>query len=424
MPPPHPPSRILISGAGLSSLSFALSLSRLWPSSLPRPHIILFERDTPSSASAALRRQGYTLSLAGIEEASGLAALRDLGLLDETLACAVAGSEQGRFKIWGPDWREWMSVKGRPVKGVPVGAVRVRRKDLRRVLLDAVGRCEGVEVRWGVMVVGAAERRGDGDGRVEVRVRSVDGEGKKGEERVEVGGLLVVADGASSKVRKELRKGDGLDYAGAVQLAGVGKFEEGIPEPVNTNWGLQLSGEGVCCFYSPSDEKNVLWSLSFLEEQGREKRSYATGEEMQLLLEEARERGKAFGELFRRIVDATEDPATTMCLPAQDKKPFRHDAGTRIVFIGDSNHAVSPFAGYGANLALRDGWDLAQCLVETPSIEAAVKQYDVLSYPRAVKILEASRWRIKNGHSTGLRFWLFGLFISFGGFVLRTMGKS
>lgn len=408
---------ILISGAGLSSLSFAIALHKLWPSS-PPPRITILERDTRESAAG---RQGYTLSLAGNEPSTGLVALRDLGLLDEILASEnVVGLDgQGSFKIWGPDWQEWMGIRLGGAEGIPVRGVRVARKELRRVLLGKVQGLEGVEVRWGEMCVSASEETGSG--KVRVKVCGREGYAR---EAVEECDLLVVADGANSKIRAALRPGDGLEYAGAIQLVGVGAFPEGVPSPVDKNWGLQISGQGLCCFYAPTDDQHVLWALSFLEPNPRPRQSNMSHEAMQAILEEAREKGQVFGPLFRRIVDASNDPSTAACLPAQDKKPFRHDGNTRVVFIGDSNHAVSPFAGFGANLALKDGWDLAKSLVDMPSVKDAVRKYDDLSYSRAVKVLNSSRWRITNGHSTGIRFWLFSAFISFGGFMLRILGKS
>ncbi|KAK4443337.1 hypothetical protein QBC34DRAFT_417303 [Podospora aff. communis PSN243] len=416
--------RILISGAGLSGLSFALALTKLLPPSVSPPSITILERDIPSSAAA---RQGYTLSLAGDNPDSGLVALRDLGLLDQNLTSQhVLGLDgAGCFKIWGADWQEMMSVRAKPVQGIPAGTVRVKRSELRRVLVDAV-MDRGVEIRWGVVCAGAnTKKRGGGEGgrgsKVEVKVRSAE----SGVESVEECDLLVVADGANSKIRAELRPEDGLEYAGAIQLVGVGTFPEGVSSPVDKNWGMQLSGgQGLCCFYAPTDEHNLLWALSFLDGDMRMKQSYESQEAMQQILDEARKKGEVFGPRFRQIVDATIDPSTVLCLPAQDRKPFHQDLDTGVVYLGDSNHAVSPFAGYGANLALKDGWDLAKSLVETSSIEDAVRRFDAASFPRAVKTWTTSRGRIRDLHSTGVQFWLFKVFISFVGFLLRILGRS
>ena len=424
-----PSHRILISGAGLSALSFTVALHKLWPTSFssPPPQITIFERETVLSAAS---REGYTLSLAGNETNTGLVAMHDLDLLEEILASknVVGKDNEAAFKVWNGNWSEMMGIKLSGTKGIPVGGVRVARKELRRVLLEKVQTLQGVEIRWGEMCVSAEEKETktgsmeeSGNGKVKITVCDSDGRG----ERVEEGDLLIVADGASSKIRGILRPEDTLDYAGAILLAGVAEFPEGVPAPVDKNWGLQVSGQGVCCFYAPTDAQHVLWALSFLEPTPRPKQSSVSQREMDAILDEAREKGEVLGPLFRRIVDASNDPSTVSCLPALDKKPFRHEGGnSRVVFIGDSNHAVSPFAGFGANLALKDGWDLAKCLVDLSSVKDAVQKYDDLSYSRAVKVLNSSRWRITNGHSTGVRFWLFSTFVSFGGFILRVLGKS
>lgn len=177
------------------------------------------------------------------------------------------------------------------------------------------------------------------------------------------------------------------------------------------------------------------------------KDSTGEGEIFNEFIAEALSRGKGLAEPFGALVRGT-DPASITYLPARDKLPFRHVGDRRgksksegdvagldlpVVFLGDANHAVSPFAGNGANLALKDGWDLAECLLQQPcrggadagrlSLEDSIRSYDARAYPRAVKTLEASRWRIKMAHSTGLRLLLFKVGLGIGGLILQALSK-
>jgi 2-polyprenyl-6-methoxyphenol hydroxylase-like FAD-dependent oxidoreductase len=76
--------------------------------------------------------------------------------------------------------------------------------------------------------------------------------------------LLIVADGASSKVRARLRPDDTLQYVGVRQKGGLAVFPDGIPSLVDKKWGLLLSsGKGVACFLSPCDATSVAWGVSY-----------------------------------------------------------------------------------------------------------------------------------------------------------------
>ncbi|KAL2158715.1 hypothetical protein VTH06DRAFT_4197 [Thermothelomyces fergusii] len=326
-----------------------------------------------------LGREGYSLSLAGHDETGGLVALRDLGLLDEILGHVILGMDgKGGFKLWDADWSQVLSVRFRPSES----------------------------------------------GKVVVRVS-----GNEGSQECTVEcDLLVVADGANSKIRASLRPDDALQYAGAVQIGGLAHFPEGIPPPLNENWGQQISGgHGVSCFYSPVDEHRLVWSFSFLEPTPRQTiKPPASEETAQALLDEILQKGHMLGQPFQTIAGSTTELKEVFCLPARDKKPFSHDPEKTgpVVFIGDSNHAVSPFAGYGASLALKDGWDLAQKLTAANSVADAVRNYDAVSVPRATKVLETSRSRIKWGHSTGISFFLWRGFMKALGYVLWLTGRS
>ncbi|GJN73357.1 hypothetical protein PLIIFM63780_007421 [Purpureocillium lilacinum] len=433
---PQPPhmhflagKKIVVAGCGMAGLSFAIALRRLWdgdPASalLPAPELLLLDRDGRRIGPA---REGYSLSLNGVDADGGLVACRDLGLLDEMLARAVTGvdadGEGAGFRIWeAAAWRELLRVNAAPYGGLPTSGIRITRRHVRDVLIERVEQTD--TIHWHRTCT-AAERLPNGMIRVHVSPSSGDSDGEAA--TIEDCHLLIAADGAHSKIRASFRPGDSLRYAGAVQLGGVGRFPKGLPPPLTRNWGMVLTGEGAACFFSPVDSTGVVWALSQLEPEDARPTPYdrMSATAFAALKDEALTTGRAISEPFASIVRATEQD-TSFVLPARDLEPFGHagDASLRgVVFLGDSNHAVSPFAGNGANMALKDGWDLASRLCAAGSLDEAVAAYDALALPRARQTLKTSHDRIAMGHWTGVRYWGFRVALWFGSWFMWLAGR-
>jgi 2-polyprenyl-6-methoxyphenol hydroxylase-like FAD-dependent oxidoreductase len=161
------------------------------------------------------------------------------------------------------------------------------------------------------------------------------------------------------------------------------------------------SGEVVCCIYTPFDKDTIGWALSRVEPERGAKTGPFTPEDIAVLKREALKTGSMFNEPFRTIVDAT-DPATTFIRPVKEKHAFQHESRLRgVVFIVDANHVLSKYEFIGANLALKDGWDLAEQVCRNSSLEAVIGTYDKLSVPRAEHTIKHRHERIGFGHSTG-----------------------
>ncbi|KAI1347134.1 putative monooxygenase [Xylaria sp. FL0043] len=406
--------RIVVAGAGMAGLAFAIALRKLWPPSIEPPVVVIYDRD---AQEVSLGREGYSLSLNGIGRDSGLYALKQLGLLDEIIKLAVyrvedQGQGKGHFTLWTHDFRPMISLRPKVMPELPIAGMRIARKDLRRVLVEAAS--ASTEIRWGTTCT-AVQQLSDG----RLRIRLANEESGETDEECDV---LVAADGASSKVRACVRPDDKLQFAGAVQMGGTARLDP-IPPPLDTNWGGVITGTGSACFFSRIDEQTLVWALSIMEPEPRPKYDNHDSEQAQKMLREARELGKDITEPFKAILDAT-DPSSTLLLNAMDKQPFPHDMKTGpVVFIGDANHAVSPFAGNGANLALKDGWDLAEQLCQSDNLHHAAMAYDERSVPRAVATLNSSHWRIKVGHVTGLAYWMYRIFFTAAGTMMKLMGR-
>ncbi|KAI1748870.1 putative monooxygenase [Xylaria castorea] len=407
--------KIVVAGAGIAGLAFAIALRKIWPPSIEPPVVVIYDRD---AKGLSVGREGYSLSLNGTDRDSGLYALKQLGLLDEIIDLAIfrvqeQGRGAGHFTMWTHEFKPMISVRAKATADIPTTSIRIARKDLRRVLVEAAS--ASAEIRWGTACT-SVEQLDNG----RLRIRLVNEELAETEAECDI---LVAADGASSKIRACLRPDDNLQFAGAVQLAGIAKFESAIPSPLDSNWGGVLTGTGASCFFSRVDQHSLVWALSILEAAPRPKHDNHDPQQGQEILCQVRELGKDITEPFKTILNAT-DPSTMLVLNAMDKQPFPNDmkAGP-VIFIGDSNHAVSPFAGNGANLALKDGWDLAEQLCQSSDLDRAMTTYDKRSFPRAVATLKSSHWRIKVGHATGLQYWMYRIFFTMVGAVMTVLSR-
>lgn len=204
--------RIIVAGAGIAGLSFAIALRRNWeasfPPSLAPPSIVIYERESKDSRVV---RAGYSMTIRSDGFSGGMQSTQKLGLLDKMLAASVTGSQGGKSVIWDPSMKPLVEFQLSEVgrgKNFPVPATRISRTDLRRVLIDGLNAQD--EVRLTVSCTGAKVCPGDGG---KVKIRLSDGS-------VDELDLLIAADGARSKLRGALRPDDGLRFTGVVTLGG------------------------------------------------------------------------------------------------------------------------------------------------------------------------------------------------------------
>ncbi|MFE9803833.1 FAD-dependent oxidoreductase [Streptomyces goshikiensis] len=70
--------------------------------------------------------------------------------------------------------------------------------------------------------------------------------------------------------------------------------------------------------------------------------------------------------------------------------PHAWDHTDGVTLLGDAAHLMSPFSGMGANLAMRDGADLARALVDHAALDDAVTAYEKLLLPRSIEAAEGA----------------------------------
>ncbi|CAK1359957.1 unnamed protein product [Cercospora beticola] len=393
----HPLSgkTIIVSGAGTAGLSFAKGILEFWPSNLPPPKVKLYERD-PRDLPAS--RGNYSIGLRSDKLSGGLQALKKLNLLDQVLAACVPNSDKNG-SIRDHNWEDMIHLRNpdTPPDGLPVANVRITRNSVRETMIRALP--EAVEKNFDVQCVSASKSEKGG---MDVKL--------SGDDEKEVHcDLLVVADGASSKMRRALRPDDGLKFIGASLITGNAFFEPGkVPPYVEDSFGPVIGGQGTGLVVFPIDDRSCVW---FITHRSKEPRTSISGEKALAMkdeiMAEVRSRGAVFGERLELLLQATE-MSSLKIFNAQDKRPISHTdiESEPVVYIGDASHAVSPFAGNGMNMAIMDGYSLSSALCNATSIAEAVKEFDKESVPRCTKAWRISHVVLRIFHAKGIFLWL------------------
>ena len=304
--------KIIIAGAGISGLSFAVALRKRWESedpSLCAPTITILERDTEDFGT---QREGYSISIRSDSGSAGMQTLQKLGLLESLLEqnTSKIQGDPGAFCFWGLEWNTILRTNFRTPIGLPVPSMRIARNILRKTLLQSLS--EEDHIQWGKTCI-ATSRIDNGKTGVYLS-----------DDRILECDILVAADGAKSKIRSSIRPDDELSFAGPVCLMGNAKFSGQVPSPCNKDWGRVLGGNGISLFVGPIDEHSAVWSLSYRASEPSEPLKQPLSlPKFEELIEGALERGEHFNEPYQTLVRAT-DPATLTLVNAMDKQPFTH----------------------------------------------------------------------------------------------------
>ena len=376
--------RIIVSGAGIGGTVFCIALQQFLDKHgqniVPLPCIDVYERETSRDV---IGREGYSLSIRGDAMGEGMQTFQKLGLLDEMMAESNPGTH---FTLFNADFTILMQPQVPRVEGLPHTSMRIARAKLREILLKHMP--SSVKIHWNCGIISAHQLE---NGKVLVDLANGN------QEECD---LLIAADGSNSKIRTVLRPQHEPIFIGAVTITGRTHSLEELPPPINVTWGRAFSGDGNFLFIAPSDRTSVVWSVSYLSDTPREIKVAGTMSDAELnqVLAEAEERTKAFGKPMPMILKQTLRSSVTV-YNAKEVIPFRNHGS--VIFIGDAQHAISPFGGNGANMAIMDGYQLAEQLVNANSLTEAIKAYDDQTIPRSTKAIQMSHRLIATGHALG-----------------------
>ncbi|SDJ90427.1 FAD-dependent oxidoreductase [Streptomyces indicus] len=339
--------RIAVVGSGPAGLTFARVMHR-------HDHAVtVFERDPAPDA----RPPGGTLDL---HEELGQRALDKAGLLAEFRA--LSRPEGQAMRILAPDgtvlrdWRPRRDEQANP---------EIDRGQLRDLLLGPL------DVRWGRGVVRVLPGQPDG-----VRVEFADG-------RAEHFDLVVGADGAWSKVRPAVS-------AATPHYSGVTLVETSLDEVDTRHPALaRLVGEGSLAVYG------VNRAVVAQRNSGGHVKVYA---QFRAPLDWAADLDPGDAAAMRArllaLFEGWADPVLELLRQGAEfaRRPLHvlpvahtwtHVPG--VTLLGDAAHLMPPL-GAGANLAMLEGAELAECLAAGPADpDAAVRAFEGRAGARAAR---------------------------------------
>ncbi|MGW8728657.1 FAD-dependent oxidoreductase [Streptomyces sp. NPDC055808] len=344
---PHHP--IAVIGGGLGGLTLARVLH------VHGIRAAVFDLD----ASPDARTQGGMLD---IHEESGQEALRAARLHDEFLAKVHPGGQSMRVLD-----KHARVLREEPDDGTG-GRPEIDRGDLRALLLDSL---PPGTVRWGAKVTAA---RPAGAGVHEVTL--ADG-------GMFTADVLIGADGAWSRVRP-LLSGATPAYTG-ISFVELDLLDAEARHPE----AARLIGGGM--FFALGDHKGFLghretdgslhiYTALRADEDWLSTIDFGdTATAKKALLAH-------FGDwapALRQLVTDADGPLTARPIHAL---PIGHrwERVPGVTLLGDAAHLISPFAGEGANLAMKDGSDLGLALARyAGDTEAALAAYEEALFPRS-----------------------------------------
>jgi 2-polyprenyl-6-methoxyphenol hydroxylase-like FAD-dependent oxidoreductase len=361
--------RVVIAGAGIAGLTSALALRQRGIETL-----VLERAGTPEE-----------IQVGGCIHVwhNGMRGLQRIGVGERLLELAgeAAVVERAEFRtardrlMYGWSARDTERQVGAPTFGV-------RRPDLHRVLLDAVG--DGV-VRFGETCAGFEQ---DGDG---ARVSLASG-------REERGDALIGADGLRSTLRAALPGATEPRYAGYVSWQALARVDTGV---VPVGLFRVVWGRGARFLFYRVGPEEVYWEGTFAAPAGG---ADAEGERSQAVLE----RFSGWPAPVQTIIAATEQAAIGRA-DMYDRPTSKQWGAGRVSLVGDAAHAMTNALGQGANQAIEDALVLARCLGDqSDDPAAALRGYETARIPRANQFASLS-WamarasRLHNALACGLR---------------------
>jgi 2-polyprenyl-6-methoxyphenol hydroxylase-like FAD-dependent oxidoreductase len=353
-----PAPRIAIIGAGPGGLTCARILQR---HGIP---VTVHDLD----ASRTSRNQGGTLDM---HPDTGQHALHAAGLWDAFTALSRPEGEQIRLVS-----RDGQVVFDAAPAQDGQGNPEIDRGQLRDLLLDSL---DPGTVHWGHKLT-HAEPLGEGTH----RLHFADGSTADAD-------LVVGADGAWSKVRRLVSDATPV-YTGVTFVeTGLGDADHRHPERAAlTGNGTMMALDNNQGFVAQRNSGGRIRTYIGMrtDEDWYQRRSLDLNDSQAVREALLKEFAGWSDDLLGFITDTDTGYINRPLYALPVPHTWPHTPG--VTLLGDAAHLMSPFSGMGANLAMRDGADLASALIEHPTTDDAITAYEDILLPRSSEAAEGA----------------------------------
>jgi len=350
--------RIAIIGGGIGGLAAALALERRGA------EVVVCEQ------SGALSKIGAGLNLTP----NAIKAFRALGIEQEIEAIG-SGSEFLMIRSWKSGRYISRMRRGDYRKTFGAPNLAVHRTDLLEVLAGAL---QTTEIRPGMRCTAVAT----GDrGAV---ARFADG----GEIEADI---VVGADGIHSVVRNSLFGADMPRFTGCICWRGMAEVGA-VPRDINIADGTMWMGPHGHVVHYLVRRGDLLNMVAHFDSDAWTEESWTCECDVSEVMTTYAEWNSALTRLY---------PCSTRWYKwaLYDREPLERWSKGRATLLGDSAHAMLPYLGQGAAMAVEDGCVLAAMIAQHPGdLDAALAGYEKLRAPRARAAVLGSRERAKENH--------------------------
>jgi salicylate hydroxylase len=350
--------RIAIVGGGIAGLAAALALER-------------------RGVEAIICEQSPTLSEIGAGlnlTPNAVKALRALGVEDEVNAIA-SGSEFLNIRSWKSG--RYISRMRRGDFRQKFGApnLSVHRADLLGVLSGAL---KTTDIRVGKRCVAVEEHdRG-------MMARFADGSEVEAD-------IIVGADGIHSAVRRSLFGADAPRFTGCICWRGMAPANA-VPRGINIQDGALWMGPHGHVVHYPVRRGELLNIVAHFDSDAWTEESWTR----ECDVSEPISTYAGWNAELTRLYPCSE---RWYKWALYDREPLERWSRGRATLLGDSAHAMLPYLGQGAAMAIEDAYALAAMIARQPDdLDRALAAYERIRAPRAKAAVLGSRARAKENH--------------------------